>query len=429
MRLYNKNELKYSRIFFDKKPPIFLTIFILSVFVLVISTIISSAYLTKNYIVKGQGVIMDKHTKYISIKSAGVITKIDKNEGDTIQENEILFTVSSGEEGIQVSALKIQLQENQSKLSILDKYKNSLNDKVNYMKNSGSEQEYYGKVEYYLSQLKEEQKQINQLSTDKKEKEEKLQLIQQQIISLSSKQDDLEKQLKDTKEEQKIEIESKINELKSEINTKKSELEGLESEIKQFSRQMGNGQQSSQMYFQLISEIGTAYSNIEKVISELKANIEVNEKRETNYTVTSNTSGILHYQIPLKVGMSVQQGQVIAEISTLQDQNYYVESYIPTIEISKIKVNQDVDVAVNGVNSQKYGTLKGKVKAIDTGTITQQSQQGNQSFYKVEISLLTTTLKNKEEVVHIIQSQPVETRIIYNKETYLDWILEMLSFK
>ncbi len=192
---------------------------------------------------------------------------------------------------------------------------------------------------------------------------------------------------------------------------------------------MGNGQQSSQMYFQLISEIGTAYSNIEKVISELKANIEVNEKRETNYTVTSNTSGILHYQIPLKVGMSVQQGQVIAEISTLQDQNYYVESYIPTTEISKIKVNQDVDVAVNGVNSQKYGTLKGKVKAIDTGTITQQSQQGNQSFYKVEISLLTTTLKNKEEVIHIIQSQPVETRIIYNKETYLDWILEMLSFK
>lgn len=428
MRLYNKNELKHSRIFFDKKPPIFLTIFILSVLILVISTIVGAAYLNKNYIVKGQGVIMDKHTQYISTKTAGVITKIEKEEGELVKENDVLFIVSSGEEGLQVAALKTQLQENESKLEILKKYKSSLNDKTNYMKNSGSEQEYYAKVEYYLSQIKNETKQNNDLISDKKEKEKKYDEVTAQLVDLENKKIALEKQLNEVKEEQKIEIEAKYNEIKSEITSKKSEIEGLKNEIKQFERQQGDSQ-SSQIYFQLVSEIGTAYSNIEKIISELKANIEVNEKKETNYTVVANSEGTLHYQMPLKVGMSIQQGQVSAEISTLKEKNYYVESYLPTTEISKIKVDQNVDIALIGVNSQKYGTLKGKVQSIDTGTITQQTSQGNQSFYKVEVNLKNTSLKNKDEVIHIIQSQPVETRIIYDKETYLDWILEMLSFK
>lgn len=428
MRLYNKNDLKYSRIFFDKKPPIFLTIFIISVFLLIVGTIVIAAYLNKNYIVKGQGIIMDQHTKYISTKTAGVITKIEKNEGDIIKENDVLFIVSSGEEGLQIAALKTQLQENEAKLETLKKYKNSLNDKINYMQNSGSEQEYYGKVEYYLSQIKSENKQNQELNSDKKEKQAKYNDAMKQLALLENKKIALEKQLKEINQEQKIEIESKITEVNSEITSKKSEIEGLVNEIKQFDRQHGAGQ-SNQMYFQFVSEIGTAYSNIEKVISELKANIEVNEKRETNYTVVANNEGVLHYQMPLKTGMSVQQGQVIAEITTLEDKNYYVESYISTTEISKIKVGQAVDVALIGVNTQKYGTLKGIVKSIDTGTITQQTPQENQSFYKVEILLKNTSLKNKNEEIHIIQSQPVETRIIYDKETYLDWILEMLSFK
>lgn len=400
----------------------------MSVLFLVIAIFVGSAYLTKNYIVKGQGVIMDSHTKYISTKIAGVVTKIEKQEGDSVAENDTLFIVSSGEEGLQVIALKTQLQEQEVKLEVLNKYKNSLTDKVNYMQNNGSEQEYYGKVEYYLSQIKSENKQNQELQSDKLEKENKRNIAQQQLTELESKKITYEKQLHDATTEQKLELETKYNEVKSEINAKKSELEGLENEIKQYVRQSTNDR-SNQMYFQFTSELGTSYSNIEKTISELKTNIELHEKKETNYTVTANNQGILHYQIPLKTGMSVQQGQIIAEVSTLQTKNYYVESYIATTEISKIKTNQEVDISIVGVNTQKYGTLKGKVKSIDSGTVTQQTAQGNQNFYKVEIELMTTTLKHKEETIQIIQSQPVETRIIYDKETYLDWILEMLSFK
>jgi len=33
------------------------------------------------------------------------------------------------------------------------------------------------------------------------------------------------------------------------------------------------------------------------------------------------------------------------------------------------------------------------------------------------------------EVIKAIKSMPVEARIVYDKETYLDWVLEMLNFK
>ncbi|BBA93425.1 hypothetical protein [Streptococcus ruminantium] len=39
------------------------------------------------------------------------------------------------------------------------------------------------------------------------------------------------------------------------------------------------------------------------------------------------------------------------------------------------------------------------------------------------------TLKKGKEVIVLQKDMPVEARIVYNQETYLDWILELLSFK
>lgn len=45
------------------------------------------------------------------------------------------------------------------------------------------------------------------------------------------------------------------------------------------------------------------------------------------------------------------------------------------------------------------------------------------------IELETLTLKHGSETVVLQKDMPVEVQIVYDKETYLDWILEMLSFK
>ncbi|MGQ7382358.1 hypothetical protein ACTGZS_06275 [Streptococcus suis] len=126
--------------------------------------------------------------------------------------------------------------------------------------------------------------------------------------------------------------------------------------------------------------------------------------------------------------MSVQQNQTVAEIAG-SDREAYIEAFVLATDISRVTVGAEVDIAITGVNSQKFGTLKGAVTQIDSGTITQETQNGNVSLYKVVVALDELTLKKDEEIVVLQKDMPVEARIVYDNETYLDWILELLSFK
>ncbi|WP_153058244.1 HlyD family secretion protein, partial [Streptococcus suis] len=90
-------------------------------------------------------------------------------------------------------------------------------------------------------------------------------------------------------------------------------------------------------------------------------------------TVSASSDGTLHYVTPLKQGMSVQQNQTVAEIAG-SDREAYVEAFVLATDISRVTVGAEVDIAITGVNSQKFGTLKGAVTQIDSGTITQETQ-------------------------------------------------------
>lgn len=95
--------------------------------------------------------------------------------------------------------------------------------------------------------------------------------------------------------------------------------------------------------------------------------------------------------------MSVQQNQTIAEIAG-SDREAYVEAFVLATDISRVTVGAEVDIAITGVNSQKFGTLKGAVTQIDSGTITQETQNGNVSLYKVVVALEELTLKKMKKL-------------------------------
>ncbi|MBZ4283744.1 HlyD family secretion protein, partial [Streptococcus pneumoniae] len=94
------------------------------------------------------------------------------------------------------------------------------------------------------------------------------------------------------------------------------------------------------------------------------------------HSILASNEGTLHYLVPLKQGMSIQQGQTIAEVSG-KEKGYYVEAFVLASDISRVSKGAKVDVAITGVNSQKYGTLKGQVRQIDSGTISQETKEGN----------------------------------------------------
>lgn len=204
----------------------------------------------------------------------------------------------------------------------------------------------------------------------------------------------------------------------------------LKEEIQTLQNQINNpSSQTGQMFSQLTAELGKARANLQTQITELEANITMYGSQAKIYTITAQNDGILHYVSPLKVGMSVQQNQVIAEISTQQEENYLVEAYVNATDIAKIHVGDSVKVAVSDVNTMKYGTIKGKLVSIDSGTINQETKTGNLLLYRIVITIDEYQLKSKKDTIQLIKLMPVEARIIYEKESYLEWVLEMLNFK
>ncbi len=152
--------------------------------------------------------------------------------------------------------------------------------------------------------------------------------------------------------------------------------------------------------------------------------------QDSIYDVVSSQNGIVHYLTPIIPGMAIQENQIIAEISNGDSEDFFIEACIPAADRSKVRIGDEVKVAINGVNTNKFGTIKGEVLDIDQGTITRETSQGHIVFYRSLISIHKDKLVSKDnETIQIIRSMPIEARIVYKKENYLEWLLKMLNFK
>ena len=100
MRLYKKEELKDSRLFFDKKPPAYLTFLGFFLIGLLIAGILSLNFIPKNYIVRAQGTIDADDKAYITPLVNGHVIEIHQPEGSAVKKGEKLLTLSVGTEGV-----------------------------------------------------------------------------------------------------------------------------------------------------------------------------------------------------------------------------------------------------------------------------------------------------------------------------------------
>ena len=475
MKLYNKEELKDSRIFFDKQPPKYLLVLTWLLVAFLLAALIGANFVTKNYIVKAQGTIEADDKQYVTPVSSGNILKIYKQEGDKVKKGDVILSLSVGTEGVQENEIQKQIDDLVEKEEIFAKYEKSLKDGMNYLKNEGGEQAYYGKVAYYLEQVNGEKTDSKQLAETIKQKQSDLQKLQKDLESikqknqekyqkdLTRKQSQLDKlqtelqelEVKENSDElleendglleaNKQVIESEIEtlqieiedlkgisdeQLQSELDAKKSEIKGIQQEIKDLENQGKTSPASNSTYLQLISELGTERIQINEKIMELKSQLNVNSANSNTLSITAYKDGYLHYLIPIKAGIGLQSFQPVAQISNDEEAELIVESYVPAQDISKVKLNDSVKIAISGVNQTKFGMLIGTVKEISNGTITQQGENNSQVvLYQVTISLQTKELKNDNEIIKAKASMPVTANIVYKHEDYFEWLLEQLNF-
>lgn len=408
MKLGTLKELKHSRVFFDKQPPRFTTYFTWFVVGLLASSLYVTSITTKNYVVKGVGSVVSSDKVTFSSKVAGVIGEQHKKEGERVTKGELLLTLSSGSEGAQSTEYGKQIELLKAQINAQDIYERSLNEKQNYLQNTGMQQAYFGKVEYYFAQIQtgneNAKSQQDKIATKRKDR----QTLVNKISALSK-----------DKQANAAEIEAKVQEIKT-----------TDEEIKSLISDLSNAGDSAQStYNQLISELGTERVQVNAKKQELESQYNIQIIGDEQLKVHASSDGYVHYNTPISVGSAVQQGAQLGMVFGGEGSKLQVETYIQAIERTKIQEGNDVKLAVAGLSQTKYGMLNGKVVSIGIAPLVQETKEGQIQMYQVNIELDTATLKQNKEEYHIYSGLQVETQIVYDKETYLDWILEQLNLK
>ncbi|WP_197080514.1 HlyD family efflux transporter periplasmic adaptor subunit [Enterococcus gallinarum] len=485
MKIYSERELTDSRIFFDKQPSNYLRILGYFLIILVIICIFLLKYLPKSYIVRAQGTVEATDKLCVTPLINADIVKIHFKEGDRVKQGDLLLTLSTGTEGVQEKDIDNQIRNLEGKKVIFDKFEKSLYEKKNLLKNEDSEQEYYGKVEYYLSQLSDDQKKNNSTNKELELAQKEMEGLKTELATIESEEYDKyikeftrKSQDLEEKRKEKIEVETQISSLdgkksvqtdssdflnEPDIATLSSELTALDEEIKSLQRELEDStdtyeetlkdklkskndeikskqqeirslssqenEQAISTYQQLISDLGIARTQNDEKIQELQAQRNIKSSDSALSTLVANKEGTVHYLTPIKEGLGLQAFQPVAQIDNGEKAKLVVECFISAQDRSRIRVGNSSKIALLGVNQTKFGFLKGEIISIGSGTISQTSVDKNSELlYQVIIDLKDTSLKADNDQINAQTSMPVVANIVYEKETYLEWTLEQLNF-
>lgn len=364
-------QLKDSRILFDKEPPAFGYILILIGEVFFILAIIWGAVTPKVYTIQAQGTVTSENANYVMSTYTGQIKDFNLKEGELVEKADVLFTVTSTDYDLQEEQLlrtKKAYEQQAAQYELLVK---SIKDNTNYFDETKPEDSlYYSTYESYKSKV--EQSKVD-TSTYK-------------AYGYTDAQ--IEAEL--------VKNQSKIEELYH------TEIKTAESALQQAALQV---------------------ASIEAQLCALTSGRDA-------YEVKATATGVVHLMVEYKEGMVVQTGSAVATIAEENSQRI-IEAFVSAADMARMEEGDKVQITVEGLAQSVYGSISGTVKQIDSNVTTQQSQDGktNQVF-KVLIEMHQDYMvSRKGKKVDIKNGMSVVARINYDEISYLNYILEKLGFK
>lgn len=368
LQTYKLNELTNSRILYDKKPPRFMVYTVSLILALLIIFIVWSMKSVKTYVIKGQGLVTTEKKSNIMAKVSGEISDVFVQEGFEVKEGDVLITLTPIDSKLQLDQIKIQINLITKRISLFSRAeKDASNIENNFDKNNLEEAEFYNKLSSSYNKRKE-------FDID----EENL-----------KKQNYTEDQIAQYKK------------------TSKDKLDVL--------------------YYDTIIQFTNEKKQLEFEKSKLEAQKSTLEKACDEFKIIAPKSGKIHLSTPLNKGMVLQTGALIGTM-TNNEENLIVETLISSSDRSRIDLNDEVSLSVAGLNQAEYGVIKGKVSSIDEDA-TIDNQKGN-VFFKVKVSPEKTYLTDKKgEKVNLTLGMITETRVIYEKITYIKYFMEQIGIK
>jgi multidrug resistance efflux pump len=363
-------QLKDSRLLYDKKIPPFGYMIILTITILMLLVTIWGIKTPKIYIIKSSGVVQSSNKNFAMSPFTGEIVTINISEGMKVEEGDVLFEIKSGDLDVQGEQLEGQKAIYETQIAQYEKLVKSIKDDTNYFDQSNSEDSlYYSQFEAYKSQVK-----------------------QNEVDATTYK------------------------------NYGYTD-EQIEAEL------VKNQSKITEVYYSAIKSAEDSILQSQNQLDSINAQLEAISTGQEQYSVKANTSGTVHMLSEYKTGMVVQATQALASISSENDK-YVVQANVSTDDAARLKVGDKADIAVSGLTQSVYGTISGRITQIDSDvSSTESSNSGSTTtYFKIMIEPDYTYLVSKSgDKVNLSNGLTVEARIQYDKVTYFNYVLEGLG--
>lgn len=352
----------------------FMVGFIYFLFFLIITLIIWSYFFEIDVVLKAKGIVRpNKNISNIINVNGGKIAKINYENGKSVKKGQIIYEIDSFLYESEKKKIEKEMEKVKSDLQGVKLILQALNGNNLFEENN----EYYNEYLNYNITLKK-----LQLDLHKKEKTYNNNLKLGSDFVSNSKL----KELKDTYEFSKLDIEK----YKLEFLTKKQYLK---------------------------KELQNKYENLKQTLDIANKNISLSK-------VVAPINGIIQVEKKVNTGDFINVNDILVTIFP-EDFKTKIDIYLENKDINEIKIGQEAKYRIKALPYKEWGMAKGEIYKI-----SEDSSLENEGKYLIEASLGTAYLRNRDGQEKKIKIGTLtDVRIVTRKKKILWYILEKLDFR
>lgn len=188
--LIDINEMSDSRELYESRPNPWFSVLIYTILTIVIVAIIWAYFGRIDVVVKSDGIIRPNSQVATVINIyGGKLDEVYIEDGSPVEEGDTLYIMEHDDLLNELSYYEDQLTDTENTIQMLDKYKKSIEDQVNYFENTEDEQAYYTKTRSYLLNYKLAESDVTYTAQER----------QMNLSAINDQLEDLNSRLKNTK--------------------------------------------------------------------------------------------------------------------------------------------------------------------------------------------------------------------------------------
>lgn len=479
------SELSDSRELMESKPYPAGTYF---TYILIMLLVIASFWASMSEIdivVKANGVVRPlEKVSTLSSTASGKVIETNFENGDYVNQGDVLFRVGSENLSIQKEGIENQIQLIKKEIEHLEIFKESVEKNQNLftdIENEVTENYYYKYKKYelentkanerirllknkieenrmslkgakaYLKSVQLEEERFNGIETEtefyqsyrsyelnrtdlkmaldetehnynsKRQLYDMGSISKQEFDQTKLQYNQYKNNYKKLKSDALSSIQSKIEVLESRIGDYEGELRKVRPELK------NNGSKSAYQTETLINIQNQLQTNREN-LRKLEESIDSLTVNVNKTVVKAPISGRINLEKELVKGDFISVGTSIGTIVPKDGETFKIQIYVPNKDISNVDIGDKAKYRFKALPYKEYGVLEGTITSISVDA--NYNQERGQSFYLVEADVANKPLHSyKGTEANIKVGMALEAQVVTKTKSVLNYLLEKIDLR